>query len=177
MLLVDIIRSTRLVLDLGDTNFVDHLHGIRNALRGSSARVLKGTGDGYLAVYDTVAAALGAARTLRAEVREPEHLRLVIHSGPVRLGETDVFGSEVHRLFRLEAIEAADRTDAGGSAPLRAGRITISRAALARLPEPARADFSRAGAFRLKGFDTPEEVWVEVDGHGDSELAGETLDL
>ncbi len=164
MLLVDIIRSTRLVLDLGDTNFVDHLHGIRSALRGSTAlRFLKGTGDGYLAVYDTTARALEAARALRAEVREPGHLRLVIHSGPVRLGDQDVFGSEVHRLFRLEAIEPADCIDGECGSPLQPGRVTISRTALTHLPEPVRADFSRAGAFRLKGFDEPEEVWIEAD--------------
>ena len=164
MLLVDIIRSTRLVLDLGDTNFVDHLNGIRGALRGSSAlRFLKGTGDGYLAVYDTAASALDAARALRAEVREPDHLRLVIHSGPVRLGDQDVFGSEVHRLFRLEAIEPADCIDGGCGSPLRPGRITISRTAWAHLPGPVRGEFSRAGAFRLKGFDDPEEVWVEAE--------------
>ena len=164
MLLVDIVRSTRLVLDLGDTNFVDHLHGIRSALRSApSLRFIKGTGDGYLAVFTTVARALAAARALRAEVNDPGHLRLVIHSGPVRLGDQDVFGSEVHRLFRIEAIEDADRADTSDSAPLRPGRVTLSRPALAALPEQDRAAFTRAGTFRLKGFDEPEEVWVESD--------------
>lgn len=164
MLLVDIVRSTRLVLDLGDTNFVDHLHGLRSALRSSPAlRFLKGTGDGYLAVFATTTRALAAARSLRAELRDPTHLRLVIHTGPVRLGDQDVFGSEVHRLFRIEALEQSDRADTSNSAPLQPGRITLSRPALAALPEPERAAFARAGSFRLKGFDEPEEVWVESE--------------
>lgn len=170
MLLIDIVRSTRLVIALGDTGFVDHLHRLRSALRRSTPlRFLKGTGDGYLAVYDSVARALEAARALRREVSEPARLRLVIHWGPVRLSEQDVFGSEVHRLFRIESIEEDDRADApaeGVALPL-PGRVLLSRPALARLPDATRVGFRRAGAFRLAGFDEPEEVWVEADPAAD----------
>ena len=166
LLLVDIVRSTRMVQDLGDTGFVDHLHPLRSALRGSSGlRFLKGTGDGYLAVYASVEGALAAAEALRGEVEAPERLRLVIHWGPVRLSDQDVFGSEVHRTFRIEALGPEDRVDAAdvGAAAPRPGRVTLSRPALAELPEPTRAGFCRAGAFRLKGFDDPAEIWVETD--------------
>ena len=168
MLLVDIVRSTRMVQDLGDTGFVDHLHPLRSALRGSSGlRFLKGTGDGYLAVYASVERALAAADALRRETPEPMRLRLVIHWGPVRLNEQDVFGSEVHRTFRIEALAEADRVDPPpADTPMpRPGRITLSRPALEELPQSARAGFHRAGVFRLRGFDEPEEIWVEGDGH------------
>ncbi len=165
LLLVDIVRSTRMVLDLGDTGFVDHLHRLRSALRGSTAlRFLKGTGDGYLAAFDGVAEALAAARELRTAVDDPSHLRLVVHCGAVRISEQDVFGSEVHRLFRIEAITEEDRVDAPDvGAPLAAipGRVALSHAALDALPDALRAEFRRAGLFRLRGFDEPDEVWLE----------------
>jgi len=41
------------------------------------------------------------------------------------------------------------------------GRVTLSRPALAELPEAALNGFRRAGTFRLKGFDEPEPIWVE----------------
>ena len=172
MLLVDIVRSTRLVLDIGDTGFVDHLHTLRSVLRGSpSLRFIKGTGDGYLAVYDTVDRALAAARELLAAIHEPANLRLVIHCGPVRISEQDVLGSEVHRIFRIEALGESDRTQAQPTstdgtepAPITlpiAGRITLSDSALAALPPAARADFRPIGSFHLRGFDDLETIWIE----------------
>ena len=171
MLLVDIVRSTRLVQDIGDTGFVDHLHGLRSALRGSPAlRFIKGTGDGYLAVYDTVDRALESAHELLAAIPDPKHLRLVIHHGPVRISEQDVLGSEVHRIFRIEALGESDRTealpnaDSTEPAPVTlpvAGRVTLSDSALAALPAASRAGFHKIGAFHLRGFDDPETIWIE----------------
>lgn len=173
MLLVDIVRSTRLIQDIGDTGFVDHLQTLRSALRSSQhLRIIKGTGDGYLAVYDTVEHALAAAHGLRGALARPGHLRLVIHHGPVRISDSDVLGSEVHRIFRIEALGESDRTDLlpvdgettapdAVTLPI-AGRITLSQSALDALPAPARAAFRPLGAFRLRGFDTPETIWIET---------------
>ncbi|MGK3989490.1 protein kinase [Sorangium sp. So ce136] len=165
MLLIDIVRSTHMIRDLGDTRFVDHLERLRSAL-GASAnlRLLKGVGDGYLAVYPTVARALDAARLLRGAVDDPAQIRLVIHAGLVRMSDHDVIGTEVHRLFRIEAVTDEDRAEephTGVTLP-HPGRVTLSRSAVAALPEAARAGFRRAGAFRLKGFDEPEAIWVEA---------------
>ncbi|MCC6558117.1 MAG: protein kinase [Polyangiaceae bacterium] len=165
MLLIDIVRSTHMVRALGDTGFVDHLERLRGALRGATdLRFLKGTGDGYLAVFTTVDGALAAARALRGALEDPRQIRLVIHWGPVRMSAEDVLGSEVHRLFRIESVDEQDRVDGPASwaaLPLQ-GRVTLSKAALAALPDAARAGFRRAGAFRLKGFDDPEPIWVEI---------------
>ncbi|WP_433932762.1 protein kinase [Sorangium cellulosum] len=168
MLLIDIVRSTHMLQDIGDTRFVDHLNRFRRALRGStSPRLLKGTGDGYLAVYSTMTGALEAASVLRRAVDDPAQLRLVAHWGPVRMSDHDVIGAEVHRLFRIEAITEEDRAEEPGAdrkrvALPRPGRVTLSRSAVAALPEAARAGFRRVGAFRLKGFDEPEPIWVEA---------------
>ncbi|WP_437297237.1 protein kinase domain-containing protein [Sorangium sp. So ce426] len=166
MLLIDIVRSTHMIRSIGDTGFVDHLHRLRGSLRGATnPRLLKGTGDGYLAVYPTVARAVDAARVLRRAVDDPAQLRLVVHWGWVRMSDHDVIGTEVHRLFRIEAVTEEDRADepSSGIGLPRPGRVTLSRSAAAALPDPSRADFRRAGAFRLKGFDDPESIWVETD--------------
>jgi len=165
MLLIDIVKSTRMVVELGDTHFVEHLRSLRSALRLDdeqlAPRLLKGTGDGYLAVYDTVAAALDAARRLRREI-DAAGLRLVIHRGRVRVGSEDVFGSEVHRLFRLESLDEDARIGGRSNETLPViGRVLLSRSALGDLPAEQRIEFVRVGAFELQGFDEPEEVWVE----------------
>jgi class 3 adenylate cyclase len=165
MLLIDIVKSTRMVLERGDTYFVEHLGSLRNALQFDDERLVprlvKGTGDGYLVVYDTVGAALDAARRLRREF-DPTGLRLVIHRGRVRVGSEDVFGSEVHRLFRLEALDEQARVGGGTHETLPVvGRVLISRTALGDLAAEERVEFIRVGAFELEGFDEPEEVWVE----------------
>jgi class 3 adenylate cyclase len=165
MLLVDIVRSTQMVRALGDTGFVDRLRRLRKLLRSSTGLLLmKGTGDGYLTVHDTVASALDAARDLRDAIEAPMQLRLVIHRGPVRMSEHDVLGSEVHRLFRIEALGEHDRASELGTGialPL-AGRVVLSQPAFTALPEPELASFRWAGTFRLKGFDDPEPIWVEA---------------
>jgi class 3 adenylate cyclase len=154
-----------MVQDIGDTGFVDHLQKLRSAVRGAAdLRIVKGTGDGFLAVFTTASGALAAARALRDTLQDPAHVRLVVHWGLVRMSADDVIGSEVHRLFRIESVDDQDRVDgpATWSALPFAGRVALSRAALAALPADARAGFRRAGAFRLKGFDEPEVIWVET---------------
>jgi len=166
MLLVDIVKSTRMVVELGDTHLLDRLRSLREALRLDderlAPRLLKGTGDGYLAVYDSVSAALDAARRLRTEVDDPRGLRFVIHRGLVRVGSEDVFGSEVHRLFRLEALGESARVGGPTHETLpAAGRVLLSRAAFGELAASVQIEFVCVGAFQLQGFDEPEQVWVE----------------
>jgi serine/threonine protein kinase/class 3 adenylate cyclase len=165
MLLIDIVKSTRMLVERGDTHFIEHLRAMRETLRlgdeHQAPRLIKGTGDGYLAVYDTVAAALDAARRLRQELGATG-LRMVIHRGRVRVGSEDVLGSEVHRIFRLESLDEEARIGGHTQETLPVvGRVLLSRSALGELPAEQRVDFVRVGAFALQGFDEPEEIWVE----------------
>nr|AAY32975.1 serine-threonine protein kinase [Sorangium cellulosum]CAI43943.1 putative serine-threonine protein kinase [Sorangium cellulosum] len=165
MLLIDIVRSTHMISKIGDTRFVGHLQRLRRVLLGSTnPRLLKGIGDGYLAVYPTMTRALDAARVLRDAVDDPAELRLVLHWGAVRMSDHDVIGREVHRLFRIEAVTEEDRAaeSSAGITLAQPGRVRLSRPALAALPDAERAGFRRAGAFRLEGFDEPEPIWVEI---------------
>ena len=165
MLLVDIVRSTQLVEQEGDTMLIDYLREIHEQLtRDQSAvpRVIKVLGDGYLVAYDKVEAALSAARRLMAASSDPDALRLIVHCGRVRLGSADVFGAEVHRLFRLEKVAETGRVGPKGPITLPLpGRPLLSRAAVDALPTGTRETFEPVGRFRLKGFEEPAEVWVE----------------
>jgi class 3 adenylate cyclase len=166
MLLIDIVKSTEFVEHHGDTMLVAFLRDIREVLThegNEQPRVVKGVGDGYLVVYATVAGALAGARALLGVVEDRSSLRLVVHCGEVHVGAADVYGAEVHRLFRLEKV--AERTRVGPPGPVTLptpGRVLLSAAAVAALPKPARAGFERVGTFRIKGFEAPAEVWVEA---------------
>ena len=165
MLLVDIVRSTQFVEQEGDTMLIDYMRDIRTKLTGVGTqlpRVIKALGDGYLVVYDSVDGALGGARKLMTSIGEPDALRIVVHCGQVHVGSGDVFGAEVHRLFRLEKVAEAGRVGPKGPITLPLpGRPLLSKAAVDALPTATRETFERVGSFRLKGFEQPAEVWVE----------------
>ncbi|PRP91145.1 Serine/threonine-protein kinase PrkC [Enhygromyxa salina] len=165
MLLVDIVASTEYVERHGDTMLVEYLCGIREALTADgteSPRVVKGVGDGFLVVYDSVRDALLGAHALFGGAEDPAALRTVVHCGEVHVGAGDVYGAEVHRLFRLEKVAEDARVGPPGSVTLPIpGRTLLSAAAVAALPDAEQAGFERVGAFRIKGFEEPAEVWVE----------------
>jgi serine/threonine protein kinase/class 3 adenylate cyclase len=166
MLLIDIVKSTEFVEHHGDTMLVEFLRDIREVLThegNEQPKVVKGVGDGYLVVYATVAGALAGARALLGVLEDRSSLRLVVHCGEVHVGAADVYGAEVHRLFRLEKV--AEHTRVGPPGPVTLptpGRVLLSAAAVDALPEPQRAGFERVGTFRIKGFEEPAEVWVET---------------
>jgi serine/threonine protein kinase/class 3 adenylate cyclase len=166
MLLIDIVDSTSLVERHGDTMLVEYLRGIRDKLihdHRSPPRVIKGVGDGYLVVYDDVATAMLAVRNLLDSIAEPGALRMVVHCGDVHLGAADVYGAEVHRLFRLEKIGEHTRVGPPGEITLPTpGRALLSSAAVRELSGSSQATFERVGAFRIKGFEEPAEVWIEA---------------
>ncbi|KIG13072.1 Serine/threonine protein kinase [Enhygromyxa salina] len=165
MLLIDIVASTEFVEHHGDTMLVEFLRDIRDVLTHEShaaPRVIKGVGDGYLVVYDSVTGALAGARALLGGLQDRSSLRLVVHCGEVHVGAADVYGAEVHRLFRLEKIAERTRVGPPGGVTLPTpGRVMLSAAAVEALPESERTGFERVGTFRIKGFEDPAEVWVE----------------
>jgi class 3 adenylate cyclase len=88
---------------------------------------------------------------------------MVVHCGEVRLGAADVYGAEVHRLFRLEKLDEQRRVGPPGTITLPTpGRALLSSAAVRELPQPEQATFERVGSFRIKGFEEPAEVWIDI---------------
>jgi ATP-dependent Clp protease ATP-binding subunit ClpC len=171
MLLIDIVKSTELVRSEGDTALMTRIRRVNDAITshplGSRMRFLKFTGDGFLSVYNDVAAALAMAHALRdAFLNDPTNLRLIIHYGSVHVGfGGDPVGAEVHRLFRVEALDDAQcvAQGAGQRSVPEHSCVVITPAALGQLPEDTRAHFELLGRFRLKGFDEAEEIWAEKE--------------
>lgn len=109
-LFTDVEGSTRTWQARPDSMQVDlarHDAILREAVRAHGGRVVKGTGDGVLAAFDTpracVVAAVAAQRRLLVEV--PFEVRMSIATGEARERDGDWFGPAVNRCARL--LEAA----------------------------------------------------------------------
>jgi ATP-dependent Clp protease ATP-binding subunit ClpC len=171
MLLIDIVKSTELVQREGDTALMTRIRRVNDAITShplsSKMRFLKFTGDGFLSVYNDVTAALAVAHALRETfLNDPTNLRLIIHYGSVHVGfGGDPVGAEVHRLFRVEALDDAQcvAPAAGRRSVPEHSCVVITPAALGQLPTEARERFELLGKFRLKGFDEAEEIWAEIE--------------
>jgi class 3 adenylate cyclase len=156
-LFTDIVDSTRLLDTLGDEKWrrllARHDELVREAIAESGGEVVKQTGDGFFASFESGRAAVEAAvaiqRALAREIVAPD-VRIGAHAGGAFRTDsesTDYGGQGVHVAARIGA--------AAGS-----GEILVSAETLAGV----------AGAFRLseprletlKGVDAPVEV-VSVD--------------
>jgi class 3 adenylate cyclase len=127
---------------------------VREALDQAGGLLVKHTGDGMMASFRTVAAAIDAAVRVQRAMREPDDgqrfaIRVGIAAGePVAEGE-DLFGAAVQLAARLTA-----RAEPGG--------ILVS-GAVRDLALGKGVRFGPAKTIRLKGFDeavrTCEVVW------------------
>jgi class 3 adenylate cyclase len=113
----DIVDSTRLAQTLGDEKWrrllARHDELIESAIAESGGEVVKGTGDGFFASFESPRAALEAAvavqRALAAEIVAPD-VRIGVHTGGAfRTGAdaTDYGGQGVHVAARVGAAAGA----------------------------------------------------------------------
>lgn len=79
MLLLDIVQSTGMIQRLGDTVFMTGIMRLHRALSthplAGEMRFLKCTGDGFLAAYGGVMAAVAVAQSLRFALRDESSAR------------------------------------------------------------------------------------------------------
>jgi class 3 adenylate cyclase len=156
-LFTDIVDSTKLLETLGDEKWkrllARHDELVRERIVEAGGEVVKKTGDGFFASFESPKAAIDAAiaiqRALHAEVVAPD-VRIGAHAGAAfrtDTGATDYGGQGVHVAARIGA--------AAGGAEILVSRETLDGAATSfRLSEPRTA--------ALKGFEQPIEV-VSVD--------------
>ena len=181
LLVLDIVDSTKHVLDVGDTVFSSVIGVINQKFKRHAAAsdmlFLKCTGDGFLAVYNSASSALAVAsafletpvhKDLHVNIADL-HVRIAINWGAVkRRPDGDVLGREVHRVCRVEGVKNEDRTNADKDAldlPLY-NRIIVTRQFLEQLDEAGRMKFTPAGSFRLKGFEERSDLWIMHSGKG-----------
>jgi len=156
-LFTDIVDSTRLLETLGDEKWkrllARHDELVRERIVESGGEVVKKTGDGFFASFESPKAAIDAAiaiqRALHAELVAPD-VRIGAHAGGAFRTDAeskDYGGQGVHIAARIGA--------AASGAEILVSRETLDGAESSfRLSEPR--------AERLKGFEHPIEV-VSVD--------------
>jgi class 3 adenylate cyclase len=156
-LFTDIVDSTRLLETLGDEKWkrllARHDELLRDRIVEHGGEVIKKTGDGFFASFESPKAAIEAAvdiqRALGAEIVAPD-VRIGAHAGDAfRTGTdaTDWGGQDVHVAARIGAT--------AGASEILVSRETLEGVGTAfRISEPRQE--------QLKGFAEPVEV-VSVD--------------
>jgi class 3 adenylate cyclase len=113
VLFTDIVGSTERAGELGDRRWrallEDHHHAIHDVVERFGGRVVKTTGDGALALFDSPAAAIECARDAVGDAtRLGIRIRAGIHAGECELMGDDVGGIAVHVGARIAALAGAD---------------------------------------------------------------------
>jgi class 3 adenylate cyclase len=147
----DIVDSTKLVEVLGEDKWRKllawHDRTLRELIEGAGGEVIKHTGDGYFAAFQSPAAALEAAAGIQRALDEHEPLapdvRIGVHTGGAfHRGDDDYAGQGVHMAARIGALAQA-------------GEILVSRESLAG---GSRFPFSEPRSAELKGFEGEVEL-------------------
>ncbi|MEX1286457.1 MAG: tetratricopeptide repeat protein [Acidimicrobiia bacterium] len=122
------------------------------AIAAAGGRVVKTTGDGFLAEFPSVVGAVDAALAIqrvladRPAVGAPMVMRMGLHLADVVVRDGDIFGDGVNLAARLE--QAADP-----------GGLLISESARQALVGDLADEFLSGGELRLKNIDRPVSVW------------------
>jgi adenylate cyclase len=129
---------------------------VNPAIAAHGGRIVKYTGDGFLAEFQSAVAAVRAALELQARVREltladPETKRLTfrvgIHVGDIIVEPNDIFGDGVNIAARLEAIA-------------KPGSLCISAAAYDQVRGKVGVEFKDLGEQTLKNIALPVRAYA-----------------
>jgi predicted ATPase/class 3 adenylate cyclase len=131
---------------------------LRAAVEGSNGQVVKTTGDGLMAIFPSVAAALNSCVTAQRKLmQEPWgapgtlRVRMGLHSGEAETRVGDYFGPTVNRAARIMAVGH------GGQVLLSAATAAL---VMDRLPDGA--TLRDLGEHRLKDLGRPEHMFQLV---------------
>jgi class 3 adenylate cyclase len=143
VLFTDIVHSTERAAALGDRAWSEvldrHDQIARETVRCWEGRLVKGTGDGVLATFDSPAHGIECARVLRAALSHAGiPIRAGVHTGEVEMRGEDVSGIGVHIAARVAALAGA-------------GELLVSRT-VRDLVAGGGYDFISRGAHVLKGL-------------------------
>ena len=151
----DIVDSTKLVEVLGEEKWRKllawHDRTLRELIEEAGGEVIKQTGDGYFAAFQSPAAALEAAAVIQRALDEHEPLapdvRIGVHTGGAFQKEDDDYAGEgVHMAARIGALAQG-------------GEILVSRESL---DGGTRFTLSEPRSEELRGFDGEVEL-IAVD--------------
>lgn len=156
VLFTDLVGSTTHTQDLGDEGAMKILRThdgiIRREIEAQRGRVIKHTGDGFMAAFRDASSAIRAATAIQKALRthnqrmqdQPIHVRIGISAGePVDEGQ-DLFGAAVQLARRV--CDAAE------------GQTILVANVVRELCVGKQIPFEELGEIALKGFDEPIEV-------------------
>ena len=143
ILLTDIVDSTPLAAKLGAVRWratiSEHNSRASAAIDRQRGRLVKTTGDGVLASFDSPERAVRAAVSIRQIAQELDlEIRAGVHSGEVQVTADDLRGIAVHTAARIMSAAAA-------------GEVLVS-ATVMDLVEGSDLAFDDAGLHELKGL-------------------------
>jgi class 3 adenylate cyclase len=109
VMFTDIVDSTRQAAQLGDRVWREvlerHNELTRAEVRNCRGRVIKSTGDGFLATFDGPTCAVRCATTLVERISElGVEIRTGVHTGECEMGGDDIGGIAVHIGARIAAL-------------------------------------------------------------------------
>ena len=153
VLFTDIVDSTRLATELGDSRWRDllsrHQDLVRRHLERFGGREIKTTGDGFLATFDGPTRAVECARAIVGEAPSIGiEVRAGMHTGEVELIGEDVGGIAVHVAARIAALAE--------------GRTVLVSRTVRDLVAGSGIDFDSFGRHSLKGVAEEWEVYTVV---------------
>jgi class 3 adenylate cyclase len=147
----DIVDSTKLVEALGEEKWRKllgwHDRKLQELIEAKGGEVIKQTGDGYFAAFQSPAVALDAAVAIQRTLDEHEPLapevRIGLHTGGAfHRTDDDYAGQNVHMAARIGAL--------AGAGEILVSRDSVDRALRYPLSEPRVAE--------LKGLEQPVEI-------------------
>ncbi|MEP7274901.1 MAG: adenylate/guanylate cyclase domain-containing protein, partial [Betaproteobacteria bacterium] len=131
---------------------------LRGLVQEHRGRVVKMTGDGIYAAFESPADGIGAVVAMQVALLDPAstagmglRVRCGLHTGPVQARDNDYFGSTINRTARI--------TNAAHG-----GQILVSQALAEQVRErlPGGVSLKDLGSVRLKGLATSEPVFQVV---------------
>jgi class 3 adenylate cyclase len=142
VLFTDIVDSTRRAAEMGDRHWKElldrHDLAARRLVERFGGRMVKQTGDGLLATFETPGEGIQCAAALQQELRtDGIEIRAGLHAGEVDLRGRDVGGIGVHIASRVMSVAAP-------------GEILVSRT-VRDLASGSQISFEDRGAHELKG--------------------------
>jgi class 3 adenylate cyclase len=162
VLFTDVVNSTERVSALGDRRWRDlmdqHDHVVDRELRRFRGCLIRRTGDGLLAIFDSPARAISCASAIQDVLRELDlTVRAGVHTCEVELRGDDIAGVGVHVAARIQAAAPPDQ-------------ILVSRT-VCELVAGSGIEFASAGTHQLKGMSGKWPLYRVSSGvaaqHGD----------
>ena len=154
VLFVDVVGSTQLAAEIGDSRFAellgDFIELLRRQLDRYQGRLVDTAGDGALAVFDSPARAIACAQAVRDGVRALGlQIRAGVHAGEMEHGPAEsVRGIAVHTGARVAALAGP-------------GEVLVSRT-IRDLIAGAPIRLESRGVHRLKGVPGSWEIFAVV---------------